>query len=134
MSEFKPDNFNDRISDRSKAKAAEFERAKKRAAAMSETSAARTAERARIAKERDERIAAREAAKKAEEERIAAEIKAAEDLRLAEEEAARIAEETRQREYDDARAKAVGAKADEIRKYADLLGGYKAARKASRRA
>ena len=120
MSAFKPDNFNDRISDRSKAKAAEFERAKKRAAAMSETSAARTAERARIAKERDERIAA--------------EIKAAEDLRLAEEEAARIAEETRQREYDDARAKAVGAKADEIRKYADLLGGYNAARKASRRA
>jgi len=134
MSAFKPDNFNDRIQDRSKAKAAEFERAKKRAEAMRETSAARAVERARIAKERDERVAAKEAAKKAEEERIAAELKAAEEARIAEEEAARIAEETRKREYDDARAKAVGAKAEEIRRYAEILGGYNTARKASRRA
>ena len=116
MPAFKPDTFHDRVADRNKARAAELERAKKRAEAMKETSAERAAERARIAKERDERQALREAEKKAEAERLEAEQRAAEEARIAAEEEAKLEAERAQKE--------------EMAKFAELLAAQKANRDA----
>ena len=93
-----PSKFGDRLSDAQKARQAMLEMARAKMAALKESQPERDAERARIAKERDEREAARKAEREARlkreaEERAAAEVARLEAERQAAEESARKATE-----------------------------------------
>jgi Family of unknown function (DUF6481) len=97
-----PSKFGDRLSDAQKARAAMLEKARAKLAALNENKPERDAERARIAKEREEREAVRKAEKEARAKREAVERAAAEIARV---EAARLAAEERERAAHEEKAK-----------------------------
>jgi len=116
MRGFKEKGFNDRLQEQAKARAALLERARAKAPQNDPEFEKRQAERLRIAKEREERVAAR-AAEKAEQLRLEAGRKVAEEQ--AKLEAARFEAEARER-----------AKREEADKLVRLLDEQKAARDA----
>jgi hypothetical protein len=116
MARSNPDKFTDRMSDGQKAKQAQLEKARAKLAELAASKPERDAERARIAKERDQREAKRKT------EREAAAKRAAEERARAE--AARLEEENRAAVEREAKAK------EEKAKLAKLLVDQKAARDA----
>lgn len=111
-----PSKFGDRLGDAAKARQAMLDKARAKMAALAENKPERDAERARIARERDEREAARRAEKEAKLRREREEREAAE--------AARLEAERHEREERERAAK------EEKGKLAQLLVDQKAARDA----
>jgi hypothetical protein len=97
-----PSKFGDRLGDAQKARQAMLDKARAKMAALNETKPERDAERARIAKDREEREAVRKTEKEARLKREAEERSAAENARI---EAERLAAEERERAAHEEKAK-----------------------------